>query len=169
MTQLITDQAIQADTWRTFALAAGQCAETAPLPAGDTIFPLAVWRARQAEIRQRGWRIGLLLQAGERVEDIADDLAHFALIAIDFAKFVDGRGYSTASLLRQHHGYRGELRAVGEVLPDQLFFMRRVGFDSYQLKDGKDATQALATGFSTFSDSYQTATDQTQPYFRRRA
>ncbi|MDR0776446.1 MAG: DUF934 domain-containing protein [Azonexus sp.] len=169
MVQLIKDHAIQTDTWRTFALAKDQHAETVPLPTGDTIFPLAVWQARQVEISERGGRIGLLLQPGERVEDIADDLAHFSLIAINFPKFVDGRGYSTASLLRQRYGYRGELRAVGEVLHDQLFFMRHVGFDSYELKDGKDATQALAAGFSTFSDSYQASTSQPQPHFRRRA
>ncbi|MDR1996338.1 DUF934 domain-containing protein [Azonexus sp.] len=169
MVQLIKDHAIQADTWQTFALAEDQYAEMAPLPAGDTIFPLVVWQARQAEISERGGRIGLLLQPGERVEDIANDLVHFSLIAINFPKFVDGRGYSTASLLRQRYNFQGELRAVGEVLHDQLFFMRRVGFDSYQLKDGKDATQALAAGFSPFSDSYQASTSQPQPYFRRRA
>lgn len=169
MAQLIKDHAIQADTWQTFVSAEERHAETSPLPASDTIFPLAVWRAHKAEIIERGGRIGLLLQPGERVEDIADDLAHFALIAIDFPKFVDGRGYSTASLLRQRYNFQGEPRAVGDVLHDQLFFMRRVGFDSYELKDGKDATQALAVGFSTFSDAYQASASQPQPHFRRRA
>ena len=104
-----------------------------------------------------------------RVEDIAGELASFALIAVNFPKFVDGRGYSTAALLRQRHGYTGELRAVGDVLHDQLFFMRRVGFDSYALKEGKSLDYAIAAGFKPFTEAYQGATDQAQPYFRRRA
>jgi uncharacterized protein (DUF934 family) len=167
MAQLITHQGVQTDTWQTFALAAEEDAETALLPAGETIFPLAVWQARKAEIIERGGRIGLLLQPAERVEDIVDDLAHFALIAINFPKFVDGRGYSTASLLRQRYGYQGSLRAVGDILHDQLFYLHRVGFDSYALKDDKDATHALKAGFSTFSNSYQASTSQPQPLFRR--
>jgi uncharacterized protein (DUF934 family) len=61
------------------------------------------------------------------------------------------------------------LRAVGDVLHDQLFFMQRVGFDSYALKDGKNALYAIEAGFSPFSDAYQTSTTEPQPYFRRRA
>jgi len=168
MAQLIKDDRLQADAWQTLELAAGQSAETVELPSGDTIFPLAVWQARRAEITGRGARAGLLLQPGERVEDIAADLGHFAVIAVNFPKFADGRGYSTASLLRQRYRYHGELRAVGDVLHDQLFFMRRVGFNSYALKDGKDAARALAEGFKGFSDSYQASASQPQPHFRRR-
>ncbi|MGE5470844.1 MAG: DUF934 domain-containing protein [Bacteroidota bacterium] len=169
MAQLIKHGALTADTWQTLALAEGETPETVALPAADTIFPLAVWQARKAEIIARGKPSGLLLQGGDRVEDVAGDLAHFAVIAVDFPKFVDGRGYSLASLLRQRYGYAGELRAVGDVLHDQLFFMQRVGFDAFALKDGKDAAGALARAFSTFGDAYQASTSQPQPYFRRRA
>lgn len=168
MAQLIKNGAAVADTWTTLELAEGETPEAVALPAGDVIFPLAVWQTRKTEIAGRP-RIGLLLQAGDRVEDAADDLASFALIAVHFPKFVDGRGYSTAALLRQRYGYTGELRAVGDVLHDQLFFMRRVGFDSYALKDGKNLAYAVDAGFKPFSDAYQGATDQAQPYFRRRA
>ncbi|WP_461310275.1 DUF934 domain-containing protein [Azonexus hydrophilus] len=92
---------------------------------------------------------------------------HLALIAINFPKFVDGRGYSSAALLRQRYGYRGELRAVGDVLHDQLFYLRRVGFDSYALKDGKSTAYAIAHGFTTFTEPYQASTDQPLPHFRR--
>lgn len=168
MAQLIKNGAAAADTWTTLELSEGEAPETVALPAGDVIFPLAVWQARKAEIAARP-RIGLLLQSADRVEDVADDLASFAVIAVHFPKFVDGRGYSTAALLRQRYGYTGELRAVGDVLHDQLFFMRRVGFDSYALKDGKNLAYAVDAGFKPFSDAYQGATDQAQPYFRRRA
>ncbi|HEX6734883.1 MAG TPA: DUF934 domain-containing protein [Azonexus sp.] len=169
MAQLLKNGVAQADTWLTLELAEGQSPDTVDLPAGDVIFPLAVWQARKTEIVSRHKRIGLLLQPDERVEDIAADLDYFVVIAVHFPKFVDGRGYSTASLLRQRYHYQGELRAVGDVLHDQLFFMQRVGFDSYALKDGKDTVHALAAGFASFSDGYQASTSQPQPYFRRRA
>lgn len=169
MAQLIKNHTAQADSWLTLELAEGQSPETVSLPAGDVIFPLAVWQARKAEIISCHKRIGLLLQPDERVEDIAGDLDYFIVIAVNFPKFVDGRGYSTASLLRQRYHYQGELRAVGDVLHDQLFFMQRVGFDSYALKEGKDAVYALTAGFSPFSDGYQASTSQPQPHFRRRA
>ena len=169
MAQLIKHRAVAADSWTSLDIAEGETPETVALPAGDVIFPLAVWQARKAEIISCHKRIGLLLQFDERVEDVAADLDYFVIIAVAFPKFVDGRGYSTASLLRQRYKYQGELRAVGDVLHDQLFFMQRVGFDSYALKDGKNAVYAIEAGFSPFSEAYQTSTTQPQPYFRRRA
>ena len=168
MAQLIKHGIATTDSWQILDLAAGESPETVALPDGDVIFPLAVWQARKDEIVSRP-TIGLLLQPADRVEDVAGDLASFNLIAVNFPKFVDGRGYSTAALLRQRYGYTGELRAVGDVLHDQLFFMRRVGFDSYALKDGKSLDYAIAAGFKPFTEAYQGATDQAQPYFRRRA
>ena len=168
MAQLIKNGAAATDSWKTLELAEGETPEAVALPEGDVIFPLAVWQARKAEIASRP-HFGLLLQSADRVEDVADELASFAVIAVHFPKFVDGRGYSTAALVRQRYGYTGELRAVGDVLHDQLFFMRRVGFDSYALKDGKNLAYALDAGFKPFGDAYQGATDQAQPYFRRRA
>lgn len=168
MAQLIKHGIATTDSWQILELAAGESPETVALPEGDVIFPLAVWQARKDEIVSRP-TIGLLLQPADRVEDVAGELASFNLIAVNFPKFVDGRGYSTAALLRQRYGYTGELRAVGDVLHDQLFFMRRVGFDSYALKDGKSLDYAIAAGFKPFTEAYQGATDQAQPYFRRRA
>ena len=169
MAQLIKLGTAAVDSWTTLELPEGETPENVALPAGDVIFPLAVWLARKAEIISCHKRIGILLQPDERVEDIAADLDYFIVIAVAFPKFVDGRGYSTASLLRQRYKYQGELRAVGDVLHDQLFYMQRVGFDSYALKDGKSAVYAIEAGFSPFSDAYQTSTTQPQPYFRRRA
>ena len=169
MPQLIKHNAVSGDSWQTLALNEGETAESVALPAGDVIFPLAVWQARKTEIVSCHKRIGLLLQPDDRVEDVAGDLEYFIVIAVNFPKFVDGRGYSTASLLRQRYHYQGELRAVGDVLHDQLFFMKRVGFDSFALKDGKNAEYALAAAFTVFGDAYQGATTQPQPAFRRRA
>lgn len=169
MPQLIKHNAVSGDSWQTLVLNEGETAESVALPAGDVIFPLAVWQARKTEIVSCHKRIGLLLQPDDRVEDVAGDLEYFIVIAVNFPKFVDGRGYSTASLLRQRYHYQGELRAVGDVLHDQLFFMKRVGFDSFALKDGKNADYALTAAFTVFGDAYQGATTQPQPAFRRRA
>ena len=169
MPQLIKQNAVSGDSWQTLVLNEGETAESVALPAGDVIFPLAVWQALKTEIISCHKRIGLLLQPDDRVEDVASDLEYFIVIAVNFPKFVDGRGYSTASLLRQRYHYQGELRAVGDVLHDQLFFMKRVGFDSFALKDGKNADYALAAAFTVFGDAYQGATTQPQPAFRRRA
>ncbi len=166
MAQLIKNGALAVDTWKTLELAEGETPESVALPAGEVIFPFAVWQARKAEIAGRE-KIGLLLQPADAVEDVADDLGQFALIAVNFPKFVDGRGYSTASLLRQRYGYQGELRAVGDVLHDQLFFMQRVGFDAFALKEGKNLAYALEAGFKPFGTSYQGSTTQPQPHFRR--
>ncbi|HEU0061635.1 MAG TPA: DUF934 domain-containing protein [Hyphomicrobiaceae bacterium] len=110
-----------------------------PSPAGGepgaspVLLDKARWAAERDSFLSRAAPIGLLLEGGERVDDIADDLARFALIALNFAKFSDGRGFSTARLLREKFGYGGELRAVGNVLSDQIPFMRRVGFDAFEV------------------------------------
>ena len=89
-----------------------------------------------------------------------------ALIAIEFPKFTDGRGYSLAALLRRL-GFKGELRAIGDVLADQLFMLKRVGFTSFALRADQDAA-AAAAALTTYSDAYQGAADQALPYYKRR-
>ena len=84
-----------------------------------------------------------------------------------FPKVADGRGYSTARLLRARHGFRGELRAIGEVLRDQLPLMERCGFDAYALRADQDANDALLA-FNDFSEAYQASVTQPVPLFRRR-
>jgi uncharacterized protein (DUF934 family) len=86
---------------------------------------------------------------------------------VHFPTFTDGRGYSTARLLRERYGYRGELRAVGDVLRDQLFYLSRVGFDAFALRQDQDAEGALAS-LADFSESYQASVERPQPLFRRR-
>ena len=92
------------------------------------------WVAERDALLSRPAPLGLRLEGGESIEDIADDLGRFALITLNFAKFSDGRGLSTARLLREKFGFAGELRAVGNVLSDQIPFMRRVGFDAFEVQ-----------------------------------
>ncbi len=110
--------------------------------------------------------VGLWLAPNDEPTEAVALFESIALIGVRFPKFTDGRGYSTAALLRSRHGWRGELRALEDVLQDQLFFMRRVGFDSFALRPDRDPQQALRA-FSTFSDSYQGAIVPDLPRFRR--
>ncbi len=90
------------------------------------------------------------------------------VIAVNFPKFSDGRGYSLGRLLRERYGYKGELRAVGEVARDHLHAMAQCGFDAFELRPGEDPQDALRA-FDDFSEQYQATAAQPEPLFRRRA
>src|SRR6478672_10956262 len=90
-----------------------------------------------------------------------------AWVEINFPKFGDGRGFSIARLLRERYGYKGELRAVGQVARDHLYYMEQCGFDAYLLRDGEDVAEALAA-FDDYSEAYQSTVAQPIPLFRRR-
>ncbi len=116
------------DDWRN--LAPGE-----DLPAaGKVILTSAQWQAISAQV-QNDIPLGLLIEPGRDVRTIAPDLARFALVAIAFPKFTDGRGYSLAPQLRSNFAFAGELRATGEVLFDQLQLLARCGFDSFEIRD----------------------------------
>ncbi|MFD2189978.1 DUF934 domain-containing protein [Pistricoccus aurantiacus] len=98
---------------------------------------------------------------------IYESLADQPVIAIDFPAFTDGRGYTLARQLRERYGYRGEIRAVGDVLIDQLFYMHRCGFDAFLLREDQVVEDAL-NAQHTFSLSYQISIDTPEPLFLRR-
>jgi len=167
MATLIKQRRFAADSWRTLEHGSGGIPPAVP-DAGDVIVPLALWRARRDELLSRQHRLGVRLERGDDVEALAGDLSHFAVIAIEFAKFADGRGFSSARLLRERYGYAGEVRAIGEFLPDQLPLLERCGFDAFVLRDGQDVDESLRA-FDDFSDAYQASVTQPVPLFRRRS
>lgn len=164
--KIIKHSSIIEDSWTLVRLAEGETAESVQLPAGDLIVPLPVWQVRKTELLARPQR-GVWLAPDEVAQDIATDLGKLQVVAIDFPQFADGRGYSTAVLLRNRFGWRGELRAIGEILKDQLFYLSRVGFDAYAIREGKDIEDALKA-LNDFSETYQAAVDEPLPLFRRR-
>ncbi len=168
MPKIIKNDRIVEDDWQVLKLAEGETPEAVALPEVPTLFPLSVWQARKDELLARSATAGVWLDSNEGPEALAGDLASLAVVGVNFPKFADGRGYSTARLLRERYGYRGEIRAIGDVLHDQLYFMKRCGIDAYAVRADKDIEAALA-GLRTFSDAYQAAFDQPQPLFRRRA
>ena len=109
---------------------------------------------------------GICLSPTDEPAQVVPLFGSIDLVAVQFPKFGDGRGYSTAALLRNRHGWRGELRAIGDVLRDQLFFMKRVGFDSFALRADRNIEEAVAS-LSDFSDSYQGSVAPRLPAFRR--
>lgn len=133
----------------------------------DYIVPLQMWRDHAHVLKARDGGLGVWLDSDEQAEEIGDDVQHFQVIALNFPAFTDGRSYSNARLLRDRYGFKGELRAIGDVLRDQLFYMARCGFDAFAVRADKDPEDALL-GLQDFSVSYQAATDEPLPLFRRR-
>ena len=133
-------------------------AEAIP-PAGPVIVSLAQWQSQRDALLARGTPLGLRLHSDQSPEAIADDVQHFALIALEFPKFRDGRAYSYARLLRERYGFKGELRAVGDVLMEQLLFMVRTGFDAFDVQQSPDPVAAFETALKDFTVWYQPTGD----------
>lgn len=165
MRDIIKDRQIVADDWQVVKLAEGETAESVAIPEGRVIVPLAVWQARRDALKARG-NVAVWLASDERPEALKDDMASLPLIAVDFPKFGDGRGYSIAYNLRARLGFTGELRAIGDVLRDQLFYMQRVGFNAFATRPDRSIEDALK-GLTDFSEAYQASWDQKMPLFRR--
>jgi uncharacterized protein (DUF934 family) len=163
MPALIRDRSLVADRWPLLRDAA-TLADVPP--EGPVIVPLDLWLAERAALRGRG-DVGVWLAPADDPARLAGDVAWLPVIAVDFPQFTDGRGYSTARLLRQRYGYANELRAVGDVLRDQLFALAQVGFDAFALRADQDAQGAL-TSFGDFDTVYAATASHPAPWFRRR-
>lgn len=156
--RLIRGRRVEADAWTVVEDAA------ATLPAGPAFVPLAAWTSRAAEIAAHAAPVGVWLAPAEDPGSLAADLERLPAIAVRFPRFADGRGYSTAVLLRRR-GFAGELRAFGDLGRDQLFYLARVGFDAFSLRPGSDLEDALQS-FADFTLAYQGSTDDPRPRFR---
>lgn len=159
MRSVIKGRRIVEDGWR-------HLADDEELAAGPVIVSLARWQRERETLVSRAEPVGVRVPNTADVTGLAEDLPKLAVVALEFPKFADGRAYSQARLLRERLNYRGEIRAVGDVLRDQLFFMARSGFDAFELRADRSLEDAL-TAFAEFSESYQPAVDQPQPLYRR--
>lgn len=166
MPKLIKDRQIIDDNFSLLKLN-----EDGSLPAipadGDVIVPLTAWLVQKDALLARNGKTGVWIDSHEEVEMLGSDAGKFALVAINFPAFTDGRGFSTARLLRERYGYQGELRAIGDVFKDLLFYMQRCGFNAFAVRADKDIDEALK-GLNDFSEAYQVAVDRPVPLFRRR-
>lgn len=162
--QIIKDAQVVNDNWQLLSI------ETTldDISAQDNvILPLSLWLANKNQLENRQKKTGVWLNSAEEIESIAENVAAIPLIALEFPSFTDGRHYSSARILRERYHYQGEIRAIGDVLKDQLFAMHRCGFNSFVIKQGKDINNALL-GLTDFSETYQAAVVQPLPLFKRR-
>jgi uncharacterized protein (DUF934 family) len=171
MPQIIKNQAIVDDDWLVVRAAEdGGLPPPDALPAGKVLVPFSYWKASRDDLlgARTKQQIGVWFAPDDEPADLVADFDVIALIAIDFPVFRDGRGYSIARLLRERYDYTGEIRAIGDVLHDQLAYMSRCGFDAFALRADKDIHYALRA-FGELTIHYQTANDEKLPLFRRRA
>lgn len=137
---------------------------------GKILLPLTVWLAKKESLAARlaAGEIGIVLQTHEPIEKLVeafDDLNSLPVIAVYVQIFADGRNFTLGNLLRTRYGFKNELRAVGDIMRDQLYFLKRSGFDSYLIKEDRNAEEAIAS-LNDFTQPYQGATDDV-PVWRR--
>lgn len=134
------------------------------------IVPYALWKANHSALADKvaQGKIGLLLAGEHDLLAENEGVTDFAIIAIDFPGFMDGRGFSVGRLLRERYLFTGDLRATGGIIRDQLCYLRRCGFSSFDLSEDIDVESA-AQSLNDFTDGYQISVDKPTPLFRRRA
>ncbi len=141
-------------------------ADEDPVPAGDVILSLTRFMA-EGEALGANRAVGVRLKSSEKIEDLTYDLTRLPVIALEIPKFRDMRALTAARLLRERYGYKGEIRAVGDVLREQAQHMVRCGFDAFLPADGSDP-QAWATAAARYRHVYQRAADHREPVFIER-
>jgi uncharacterized protein (DUF934 family) len=166
MEKLIRNRRVVADPWQLLELAADGALPSVPAE-GDVIVPLKLWLERRDALAVRLGRTGVWLDSKDAVETIAADLRRLPLVAVRFPSFADGRGFSTARLLRERYAYAGEIRAFGDVGRDLLLNLQRCGFDAFALRSTEDEQSALQA-FDELPVAYQASVTEPQPLFRRR-
>ena len=144
--QLINDKQVVQDDWSFIS-------DDAPLNADYNIVSVARWQQHRNELSQTK-NLGLRLEPDVMIEDIADDLSHFQLIQLFFPVFTDGRAFTHARLLRSRYGFTGDIRASGDFMRDQVFYLNRVGISSFELND-QDNAQQIIQSMHDFSVNYQ--------------
>ena len=159
MFKLIKNGQVVADAWKTLTLAEDDAPQNVKLPVGPVLVPLSVWRARRAELIRRehehGWPLGVWLAGGEGAAEIGRDIDDFSVIAVEFDRFSDGNSYAIARLLRERYGYKGELRAIGDVPRDKPAWQQQVGFDAFAVRANQKAGAVLSGlfGFNAANQS----------------
>jgi len=164
MTQLIKNRQRVDDQW----LMLPSDVDPRQLPEGDIIVTAPVWQAHRETLLARNNGLGITLSGDDDLDAIVPDLDRFQVIALKFPTFRDGRAYSMARHLREHAGYQGEIRAVGDVLRDQLAYMERVGFNAFVI-DPRQSSEDALNAFDEISVKYQASSDEPLPIYRRRA
>jgi uncharacterized protein (DUF934 family) len=160
MQKIIKDREIVDDNWQ-------HLDDEAALVAGNITVSITRWQEQHETLSRHEGGLGIRLSGDDPLEEIVPDLGRFQLIVLLFPAFTDGRCYSYARLLRDRYHFKGEIRAQGDVLYDQLFYMSQCGINSFELANPNRLVQALAA-FDDFSESYQATVLRPEPLYRRR-
>lgn len=147
--KIIKDKQIIDDNWT-------HIADDEKISSGDITVSLARWKEKKAELNNHSGRMGVRLLPSDKVEDISADLAKIKVVALEFPVFTDGRGFSHARLLRGRYHFNGEIRAIGHFMPDQVFYLSRVGINAFQLDNPEELPVALST-LADFTVNYQSS------------
>lgn len=158
--QIIKDREIVEDSWQ-------HLDDDAELVAGNVTVSVSRWQEQHETLSQHKGSLGIRLTGDDPLEEVVPDLSEFSLVVLIFLAFTDGRCYSFARLLRERYHFEGEIRAQGDVLQDQLFYMSQCGINSFELAYPERIEKAL-TVFDDFSDSYQATVLRPEPLYRRR-
>ena len=161
--QIIKDRNISNDDW----VIARELDDAAPIPEGNTILPFSFWRVNREGLLKQKSSHAVWIDGDIETEELSSDLNHLSIIALDLPVFKDGRSYTHARMLRDRYNFEGELRAIGNVLRDQYFFMLRCGIDCFELTEGENAEDALKS-FNDFTVRYQAAADDAVPIYKLR-
>jgi uncharacterized protein (DUF934 family) len=162
MTNFIKDRKPDEDTWTPFT----GLEDVDSLPSGNIYVPLEEWKTTREKLLTRNSKLGVILDNTDSVHELAEDLDRLELVVLQFPKMGDGRAFTQARLLRDRLGFKGEIRAIGDVLHDQVFYMQRCGFNSFELRDDQDVPSVLKA-FDEMSVTYQPAADEDAPLWRR--
>ena len=149
--KIIKDKKIVDDNW-------SHLADDEAISQGDITVSLSRWKDEKSSLRDHAGKIGIRLAPADHLEDIADDLANFQHIGLEFPAFTDGRSFSHARLLRSRYQYEDEIRAMGHYMADQVFYLARVGVNAFQLENTAELEVALST-INDFSVQYQASTN----------
>ena len=136
------------------------------LPSGDIYVPLEEWVQARETLLARNGRLGVAVHNTDDLELLKDDLDRLDLIVLEFPKMADGRAFTQARLLRERYGFKGEIRATGDILRDQLFYMQRCGINGFEIREDQDISSSLKA-FDEMTVTYQPASDEEFPIWRR--
>lgn len=162
MPKLIKNDAAQENSWAT--IADQDALSSADLSSGNHLAPLELWLNTPA---LQAPNIGVWLNGDASPELFSEQLAKAPVIAIHFAAFADGRGFSLARILREDCDFTGELQAAGHYMQDQLYYLKRCGFNAFAVADDAN-TESMIASLQDFTNSYQASHDEPRPLFRRR-
>ena len=160
--KIIKDREIVEDTF-TLVTEVGQLPDV-----GDVLIDATVWEELQPQLAGRNGKIGIKVTGDTEIDQLPANVQELDLIAIEFPVFRDGRGYSLARIIRERLGYGGELRACGDVLRDQLFYLQRCGFNSFATREDRCIEDAL-NGLTDFTVTYQADAFEKRPIYQRRS